>query len=250
MICAWGRLGHCFGCRALRLPAGHHHHGEGADLGLRPDGGDDRLRRGLRAVHARAPRCSPTASRSPATRSPRRPRWRNLDDLRARGPLRARPAQGGRVPRPARGPARHPDRRRRPRRRVLPRDRAGQGQGDQGGLHRRGVRAAAARLPLRRALPPGPDLPRRRSRRPRDPARAAADLRHRAVRGDRADPALGARRRHGRRSRPLLTVKSSHRRARAGARSPATARPTGRSAGSTSPSWRTRPVAHRAASCC
>ena len=29
VICAWGRLGHYFGCRALRLPPGHHHHGEG-----------------------------------------------------------------------------------------------------------------------------------------------------------------------------------------------------------------------------
>ena len=60
--------------RALRLPARHHHHGQGADLGLRADGGDDRLRPGRRAVHARAPRCSPTASPSPAIRWP--PRWR------------------------------------------------------------------------------------------------------------------------------------------------------------------------------
>ena len=66
--------------------------------------------------------------------------------------------------------------------------------GDQGGLHRRGVRVAAARLPLRRALPPRADLPRRRSRRPRDPARAAADLRHRAVRRDPRRAAAGAHR--------------------------------------------------------
>ena len=43
-------------------------------------------------------------------------------------------------------------------------------------------RDAAARLPVRRALPPRPDLPRRRSRRPGDPAVAAADRRPRAVR--------------------------------------------------------------------
>ena len=60
--------------RALRLPAGHHHHGEGADRRLHPDGGDDRLRRGLRAVReGRRPR-SRTARRSAATRSRRRSR--------------------------------------------------------------------------------------------------------------------------------------------------------------------------------
>ncbi len=53
------------------------------------------------------------------------------------------------------------------------------------GLQRRGVRVAAARLSLGRALPPRVDLSRRRSRRPGAPALAAADLRHRAVRGDR-----------------------------------------------------------------
>ena len=116
----------------------------------------------------------------------------NIDDLRARGPLRPRARQGGRVPRGAGGALRHPDRRRRSRRRLLPRDRAGQGQGDEGVVRRRGVRGAAARLPLRRALQARPDLPRRRPRRPGDPARAAADRRHRAVRGDRRGAAAGA----------------------------------------------------------
>ena len=94
----------------------------------------------------------------------------------------------------AREPARHPDRRRRARRRLLPGDRAGQGPGDEGELRRRGVRGAAARLPLRRALPARPDLPRRRPRRPGDPAGAAADRRQRAVRGDRRGPARGPHR--------------------------------------------------------
>ena len=40
----------------------------------------------------------------------------------------------------------------------------------------------------------GPDLPRRRPRRPGDPALAAADRRHRAVRGDRRGPARRAHR--------------------------------------------------------
>ena len=68
---------------------------------------------------------------------------------------------------------------------YLPRDRAGQGPGHEGGLLRRGVRVAPARVPLRRALPPWADLPRRRPRRPRAPARPSAHLRHRALRGDR-----------------------------------------------------------------
>ena len=48
---------------------------------------------------------------------------------------------------------------------------------------------APPRLPLRRALQARPHLPRRRSRRPRDPALAAAHLRHRRVRGDHRHPA-------------------------------------------------------------
>ena len=70
--------------------------------------------------------------------------------------------------------------------------RAGQGQGDQGGLQRRGVGDAAARLPVRRALRERPDLPRRRPRRPGDPAVAAAGGRHRAVRGDRRASCAGS----------------------------------------------------------
>ena len=64
VICSWGRLGHYFGCAALRLPARHHHDREGAHLGLRADGRDDRLGPGRRAVHGGHARCSPTASRS------------------------------------------------------------------------------------------------------------------------------------------------------------------------------------------
>ena len=89
----------------------------------------------------------------------------------------------------ARGAPRYPDRRRRPRRGLLPRDRAREGPGDQGGVLRRGVRVAPARLPLRRALQARTHLPRRRSRRSRDPVLAAPYLRHRRVRGDRRHPA-------------------------------------------------------------
>ena len=74
------------------------------------------------------------------------------------------------------------------------RDRAGQGPGLRRAVDRRGVRDPAARLPLRRAVPPRADLPRRRPRRPGDPAVAAADRRAQAVRGDRGDPAPGPHR--------------------------------------------------------
>ena len=47
-------------------------------------------------------------------------------------------------------------------------------QGDEGGVHRRAVGAAAARLPLRRAVRARADLPRRRPRRPGDPDLPAA----------------------------------------------------------------------------
>ena len=76
-------------------------------------------------------------------------------------------------------------------------DRAGQGQGDQGDLRRRRVRAAAARVPVQGAVRRRAVLPGRRPRRPRHPARAAADLRPGALRRDRAgaarraDPRLG-----------------------------------------------------------
>ena len=60
---------------ALRLPAGHHHDGQGAHLGLRADGRGDRLRPGRRAVHGGQEACSRTASRSAAIRWPPRSRW-------------------------------------------------------------------------------------------------------------------------------------------------------------------------------
>ena len=58
----------------------------------------------------------------------------------------------------------------------------------------RGGRAAAARLPLRRAVPARADLPDRRPRRSDRAALAAADRRRGAVPGDRVDPAPRAER--------------------------------------------------------
>ena len=110
----------------------------------------------------------------------------------------------------------------------------------------------------RRAVPPRPDLPRRRPRRPGHPALAAADRRARAVRGDRGGPAAGAR--GGRRAgcctaraateRAMLTVRERARRPRRPRRSPARRASTRRCAGSTSPSSPTRRRGCPAASCC
>ena len=120
-------------------------------------------------------------------------------------------------------------------------------QRHEGELQRRGVRGAAARLPLGRALPARADLPRRRPRRPRHPALPAADLRHRAVRGDRERAAPGPRQRPrsgshgGEGTARCSTVEQHGRRARSSSSRPGRAkRPTARSAGSTSPSSRTR----------
>ena len=145
---------------------------------LRADGRDDRLRprRSSRSCDGhRLVRPRLHLRRPPGGRGGRAGEHRRLRATRTSAATCSRERASS--ARDARGAARHPDRRRRARRRLLPRDRAGQGPGDQGELQRRGVRDAAARLPLRRALPPRPDLPRRRPRRPGDPARAAADRR-------------------------------------------------------------------------
>ena len=152
---------------ALRLPARHHHDRQGHHLGLRADGRDDRLRPGHRAVPATATTSfihgftfggHPVAAAVALA---------NIAVFEDEGILENVRAQRGRAARDARVAARHPDRRRRARRRLLPRDRAGQGPGDQGVLRRtrspRRCCAASSRGELFRARP---DLPRRRPRRP------------------------------------------------------------------------------------
>ena len=79
-------------------------------------------------------------------------------------------------------------------RRLLLGDRARQGQGDPPDVHRRGVRDAAARVHLAPVSRAGPDLPRRRPRRPRDPDLAAADRRAGGVRPHRRHPRRRSRR--------------------------------------------------------
>ena len=192
VICAWGRLGHYFGCERFGYVPDMITVAKALTSAYAPMGGGDRLRPGRRAVHGGRRLLRPRLHlrRPPDRRGDRDGQPRRL---RARGPLRPRARQGGRVPGDAGDPARPADRRRRARRRLLPRGRAGQRQGDEGELRRRGVRAAAARLPLRRALQARADLPRRRPRRPGRAAGAAADLRHRAV---RRDPRRAPRRPH------------------------------------------------------
>ena len=92
------------------------------------------------------------------------------------------------LPRHARAAARPADRRRPARGRLPLRDRARQGQGDARDVLRRGVRDAAARLPLAADVRAGADLPRRRPGRPGDPDLAAARRGAGGVRRDRGNP--------------------------------------------------------------
>ena len=121
-------------------------------------------------------RRSPTASPSPATRSPRRSRCANLDVFEREDLCGHVLAKEGEFRGDARGLRDIP----------IVGDVRGAGyfhaielvkdQETKESFNDEESECAAARLPLRRALPPRADLPRRRSRRPRDPARAAADL--------------------------------------------------------------------------
>ena len=94
------------------------------------------------------------------------------------------------LPRHARAAPRPPDRGRPQGRRLLLGDRAREGQGDAPDLHAPGVRDVPARLPLEPLLREGPDLPRRRPRRPGRPDLAAAD--RRASRSSTRSPASSA----------------------------------------------------------
>ncbi len=148
VICAWGRLGHYFGCERFGYQPDMITTAKGITSAYAPMGAviaSDKVfepfSEGDAVVRPRLHLRRPPGRGGGRARQPRR--------LRARGPLRPRARQGRRVPRDAREPARPADRRRRARRRLLPGDRAGQRQGDQGELQRRGVGEAAARLPLR-----------------------------------------------------------------------------------------------------
>ncbi|CAA9527924.1 MAG: Omega-amino acid--pyruvate aminotransferase, partial [uncultured Thermomicrobiales bacterium] len=162
--------------RALWGRTGHHDDRQGAHVRLRADGGRRRPARHLRDVSAakRGFHGPPADFRWAPGRRRRRPR--QPQDLARRKPGPAKRRQGRLPQGPARRAARSPDRRRRPRRRPPLRDRAGQGQGDQGEV-RQGFRLHRPR------------------HRPDDGAR----LHHPDLGGDAFRPAAG---RHPARDRP------------------------------------------------
>ncbi len=187
VICAFGRLGHMFGAERYGYQPDMITCAKGITSGYAPLGAmiaTDRLMEpflddGAMFAHGYTFGGHPVSTAVALA---------NLDDLRGGEGPRERPRQRGRLPRHPRAAAGPADRRRRPRRRVLLRDRAGQGQGHPGDVHRRGVRAAPVRLRLQAAVRRGPLLPRRRPRRPGRPALSPADLRPGALRRDGADP--------------------------------------------------------------
>ncbi len=131
VICAWGRLGDYFGCERFGYQPDIITTAKALTSAYAPMGAviaSDRVAepfmRGQRLLRPRLHLRRPPGRVGDRDGQPRR--------LRERGPLRSRARQGGRVPRHAGDAARPADRRRRARRRLLPGDRAGQGQGDQG----------------------------------------------------------------------------------------------------------------------
>ena len=132
---------------ALRLPARHHHDGQGHDVGLLADRRHDRAAASRRAVPAR-PQDVPARHHVRRPSGELRGRAREPRPHGTRRAARARARERRRVPRDARQAARPPDRRRRARRGLLLRHRAREGQGHEDVVQRRGERAPAARLPL------------------------------------------------------------------------------------------------------
>ena len=193
VICAWGRLGHWFGCQRYGYQPDLMTVAKALTSAYVPMGGviaSDRVAAPFMQgnesfAHGLTFAGHPVAAAVAMA---------NLDVFEREDICGHVRDKQGELRGHARLAPRHPDRGRRPRRRLLPRDRVGQGPGHQGGVHRRGVRVAPARFPVRRAVPAWPDLPCRRPRRPGRPARADPGLRHRAVRGDRERAAPGPHR--------------------------------------------------------
>ena len=181
VICAWGRLGEWFGCQRFNYLPDLITTAKGLTSSYAPMGAviaSDRVAEpflhGTNSfTHGFTFGGHPVASAVALA---------NLDAFENDGILENVRANEGDFAEKLELAPRSPDRRGRPRPRLLPRDRARQEQGDQGVVRRRRVRGAAARIPLRRALPSGPHLPSRRPWRPGDPALAAADRGAGAVR--------------------------------------------------------------------
>ena len=141
------------------------------------------------------PRCTRTASRSAAIPSRARVALKNLEIMQREQIVEGVAEHEEPLPRAA-GDAARSRHRRRPARRGLPVGaRAREGQGDARDVLGRGVRDAAARIPLAAALRARADLPRRRPRRPGGPDLAAARRGPAGVRRDRGNSRRGAHRR-------------------------------------------------------
>ena len=135
VICAWGRLGHYFGCERFGYVPDIVTIAKALTSAYAPMGAviaSDRVAEPFMQGDASFAHGFTFAGHPVASAVA----MANLDVYRARGSLRPRARQGGRVPADARDPARPADRRRRARRRLLPGDRAGQGQGDEGEVRR------------------------------------------------------------------------------------------------------------------
>ncbi len=124
VICAWGRLGHWFGCQRYGYVPDLITTAKGLTSVHAPMGAGGHLRSGGGAVRRGGTRRSPTASRSAAIRSP--PRWRCATCRSSgRAALRPRPRQRGRLPVDDRVAALPSGGRRGAREGLLLRDRAG-----------------------------------------------------------------------------------------------------------------------------
>ena len=185
VICAWGRLGEWFGAHKYDYQPDMITTAKGITSAYAPMGAviaSDRVAEPFMQRHATASR---TGSRSPGTRCARRSRWRTSTRSSTRASSRTC----------ARTRARSASMLESLRDLPIVGDVRGTGyfhaielvkdQETKETFNDEESRDAAARLPVRRALPSRPDLPRRRSRRPGDPAVAAADRGAGAVRGDR-----------------------------------------------------------------
>ena len=128
VICAWGRLGYWFGCERFDYQPDMITMAKGLTSAYAPLGAVLACRSHRRAVPARDRDLHP---RLHLRRAPDGVRGGAGEHRRdgARGSVRARARERGPLPGDARGAARPADRRRRARRRLLPRDRAGEGQG-------------------------------------------------------------------------------------------------------------------------
>ena len=201
VICAFGRLGYYFGSQRYGYQPDIITFAKGVTSGYSPLGGmlvSDALMEPFSSGTATFLHGITFAGHPVSTAVA----LANLDIFEKEDLLGNVRANEARVPRHPGEALRPADRRRSPRRRVLLRHRAGQGQGHPRDVHRRRVRAAAARVPVPGAVRRRAGVPGRRPRQPGYPAGPAAHLRPGALRRDRARSCAPSSPRPGRASRP------------------------------------------------